>query len=61
MALSVAIVATVERDVVPTALRVMFSMVEEEVFHGYQALFIGYAVIHSCPVSILPSHPQVLH
>ena len=61
MAQSVAIVATVERDVVPLALRVMFSMVMEEVFHRYQVLSIGYAVINSCPVSILPSHPPLLH
>ncbi len=61
MALSVAIVATVERDVVPTAQRVIISMVMEEVFHCYQALSIGYAVINSCQVSILPSHPPVLH
>ena len=47
MALSVAIVATVELDVVPIALRVMYLMVVEEVFHCYQALSIGYAVIHS--------------
>jgi hypothetical protein len=47
VALSVAIVATVERDVVPTALRVMYLMVVEEVFHRYQALSIGFVVIHS--------------
>ena len=42
-----AIVTTVERDVVPAALRIRISMVVEEVFHGYQALYIGYAVDHS--------------
>ena len=47
VALSVAIVATVERDVVPVAQRVIISMVEEEVFHRYRQLSIGYAVIHS--------------
>ena len=41
-----AIVKTVE-DVVPVALQVIILVVVEEVFHGYQALSIGYAVIHS--------------
>ena len=47
VALSVAIVATVERDVVPPALRVIISMVVGEVFHLYRQLSIGYAVIQS--------------
>jgi hypothetical protein len=41
-----AIVKTVE-DVVSVALQVIILVVVEEVFHGYQALSIGYAVIHS--------------
>jgi hypothetical protein len=46
-----AVVTTVELDVVPVALRVMISTVVEEVFHGYQALSIGFVVVHSL------SHP----
>jgi hypothetical protein len=46
-----AIVTTVDGDVVPAALRICISVVLEEVFHGSQVLFIGYAVIHSL------SHP----
>jgi hypothetical protein len=49
-AMFAAIVKMVE-DVVSVALRVIISVVVEEVSHGYQALSIGYAVIH------LLSHP----
>jgi hypothetical protein len=59
VALFVAIVATVERDVVPAAQRVIISMVVEEVFHRYRQLSIGYAVI---PFSIfLSNHPLSHH
>ena len=47
MAQSVAIVAMVERDVVPPVLRVIISMVVGEVFRLYRQLSIGYAVIQS--------------
>ncbi len=46
-----AVVTTVEGDVVPLALQIRISTVVEEVFHGYQALSIGFVVVHSL------SHP----
>ncbi len=51
MVMFAAVVTTVDGDVVPLALRVIISMVVEEVFHGYQALSIGFVVVHSL------SHP----
>jgi hypothetical protein len=47
----VAIATTVEGGVVPRALRIRISTVVEEVFHGYQAMSIGFVVVHSL------SHP----